>query len=155
TPTPSRLAPGAMPPGVPLYGPETDFEQQARSAGVLHLHGLWQAHTRRGSRVARAGRIPYVITAHGMVDPWALGQKAWKKRIYLAVMEGKNRRGASCLHALSRPEIGHLRAIAPRTPIAFIPNGVDLEFASDLPSRSILEAERPELRGKFVLLFFS
>src|SRR5262245_1069297 len=60
TPTPSRLAPGAMPPGVPLYGSETDFEQQARSAGVLHLHGLWQAQTRRGSRVARAGRIPYV-----------------------------------------------------------------------------------------------
>src|SRR5262249_13366902 len=89
-----------------------------------------------------------------MAEPWALRHKYWKKRIYLALVEAKNLRRASCLHALSRPEIGHLRSIAPWTPIGFIPNGVDLALAEDLPARSILEAERPELKGKFVLLFF-
>ena len=89
-----------------------------------------------------------------MAEPWALRHKYWKKRIYLALIESKNLRRASCLHALSRPEIGHLRTLAPWTPICFIPNGVDLAFAEDLPPRSVLEAEHPELRGKFVLLFF-
>src|SRR5205823_1410923 len=70
-------------------------------------------------------------------------------------VEAKNLRRASCLHALSRPEIGHLRALAPWAPVCFIPNGVDLAFADDLPDRSVLEAEYPELRGKLVLLFFS
>ena len=85
---------------------------------VVHLHGLWQVQTRRGARVARQSRVPYVVAAHGMAEPWALRHKSWKKRVYLALVEAKNLRRASCLHALSRPEIGHLRTIAPSTPVA-------------------------------------
>jgi glycosyltransferase involved in cell wall biosynthesis len=155
TPTPSRLDPASLPPGLELEGPETRIEDAVRSAEVVHLHGLWQAQTRRGARSARAARVPYLVAVHGMADPWALRYKSWKKRIYLALVEGGNLRRASCLHALSRPEIDHLRAIAPWAPIGFVPNGVDLAPFDDLPIRSALEEEHPELRGKFVLLFFA
>ena len=154
TTTPSRLGETPIPPGLPILGPETDLESAVRSAGLLHLHGLWQAQTRRGARLARRAGVPYLIAAHGMAEPWAMRHKAWKKKIYTALIEGKNLRRAACLHALSRPEIGHLRAIAPRTPVCFIPNGVNLKPFDDLPDREVLEAERPELAGKFVLLFF-
>jgi glycosyltransferase involved in cell wall biosynthesis len=154
TPTASRLDGLALPKALTLRGPEAVLEDSVRAAEVVHVHGLWQLHTRRGARAARAARVPYVVAAHGMADPWALRHKRWKKRVYLALVEGKNLRRASCLHALSRPEIDHLRGIAPRTPICFVPNGVDLSPFDRLPSRSILEAEYPELRGKFVLLFF-
>ncbi len=155
TPTPSRLAPGALPSRITLKGPETPIEGAVKSAEVVHLHGLWQAQTRRGARAAMAAGVPYVVAAHGMAEPWALRHKYWKKRIYLAMVEARNLRRASCLHALSRPEIGHLRAIAPWTPIGFVPNGVDLPGLDGLPARSELEREHPELRGKFVLLFFA
>jgi glycosyltransferase involved in cell wall biosynthesis len=155
TPTPSRLEPGRLAPGLRLEGPETRIEDAVASAEVVHLHGLWQAQTRRGARAARALRVPYLIAVHGMADPWALRQKGWKKQIYLTLVEAANLRRASCLHALSRPEIEHLRAIAPWAPIGFVPNGVDLAPFDDLPPRSALEAEYPELRGKFVLLFFA
>jgi glycosyltransferase involved in cell wall biosynthesis len=89
-----------------------------------------------------------------MAEPWALRHKRWKKRIYLAWVEARNLRRAGCLHALSRPEIEHLRQIAPWTPICFVPNGVDLSSFEDLPPRSLLEADHPELSGKLVLLFF-
>lgn len=154
TPTPSRLGETPIPPGVTLRGPEAALETIVRGARVVHIHGLWQGQTRRGARAARASGAPYLIAAHGMADPWALRQKALKKRVYTALVEGKNLRRASCLHALSRPEIGHLRALAPRTPVCFVPNGVDLAPFDDLPARSVLEAEYPELRGKFVLLFY-
>ncbi len=154
TTTPSRIDPASLADGLTLEGPETNLEQAVRSSEVVHLHGLWQGQTRRGARAARAAGVPYVIAAHGMAEPWAIRHKYWKKRAYLALVESKNLRRASCLHALSRPEIGHLRALAPWTPICFIPNGVELAFADDLPARSVLEAEYPELRGKFVLLFF-
>ncbi len=95
-----------------------------------------------------------MIAAHGMAEPWALRHKYWKKKAYTALVEGKNLRRAACLHALSRPEIGHLRAIAPRTPVCFVPNGVDLGPLEYLPPRSALESEFPELAGKFLLLFF-
>lgn len=155
TSTPSRLEPGRLSPGLRLEGPETRIEAAVASAEVVHLHGLWQAQTRRGARAARAHRVPYLVAVHGMADPWALNQKGWKKRVYMTLVEAANVRRASCLHALSRPEIDHLRAIAPWTPIGFVPNGVDLSLFEDLPSRSELESEHPELRGKFVLLFFA
>jgi glycosyltransferase involved in cell wall biosynthesis len=154
TPTPSRLDGSNVPEGVDLLGPEVDFEAAIRSAGVVHFHGLWQVQTRRGARAARLANVPYLVAAHGMAEPWAIRHKALKKKVYTALIEGKNLRRASCLHALARPEVGHLRAIAPRTPVALIPNGVDLAPFENLPDRSDLEADHPELRGKFVLLFF-
>ena len=71
------------------------------------MHGLWQVHTRRGARTARRRAFLTWSRAHGMADPWALRHKRWKKRVYLALVEAKNLRRASCLHALSRPEIVH------------------------------------------------
>ncbi len=154
TPTPSRLGETPISPALTLRGPETDLEAAVRSADVVHMHGLWQGHTRRGCRAAIQAHVPYVMAAHGMVEPWALKHKAVKKAVYTALVEGPNLRNASCLHALSRPEIGHLRAIAPRTPVCLVPNGVDLAALEDLPPRSELESIYPELRGKFVVLFF-
>jgi glycosyltransferase involved in cell wall biosynthesis len=154
TPTPSRLEPARVEDGVRLKGPEADLVAAVRSAEVVHMHGLWQGHTRRGARAARAARVPYVMAAHGMAEPWALRHKRLKKSLYLALVESRNLRRAACLHALSRPEIGHLRELAPWAPVCFVPNGVDLEAFDDLPPRSDLEREHPELEGKFVLLYF-
>ena len=155
TPTPSHLDADTLPPGVSLRGPEVRLEAAVSSAEVVHVHGLWQAQTRRGAHAALAARVPYLVAAHGMAEPWALQHKYWKKRIYLAVVEARKLRRAACLHALSRPEIGHLRAIAPWTPIGFVPNGVDLPAFDDLPPRSEMEDRYPELKDKFVLLFFA
>lgn len=155
TPTPSRLGEIAVPSGVSLQGPETDMGAVIRSAEVVHLHGLWQVQTRKGSRLSERAGVPYIIAAHGMAEPWSMRHKAWKKKLYTALVEGKNLRRAACLHALSRPEIGHLRAIAPRTPVCYVPNGVHLAPLEDLPARALLEAEFPELAGKFLVLFLS
>jgi glycosyltransferase involved in cell wall biosynthesis len=154
TPTPSRLDDQDLPDGLELHGPEANLEGSVARAEVVHLHGLWQGHTRRGALAARRADVPYIVAAHGMAEPWALRHKALKKKVYTALVEGKNLRRASCLHALSRPEIGHLRAFAPRAPICLVPNGVDLRPFDDLPPRSELEAEHPELAGKFILLFY-
>ncbi|WZO99491.1 glycosyltransferase [Isosphaeraceae bacterium EP7] len=154
TPTPSRLDGSGPSDRVRLYGPETDLEASVRGAEVVHLHGLWQGHTRRGSAEARRAKVPYLIAAHGMAEPWAMKHKALKKRVYTALVEGKNLRRAACLHALARPEIGHLRAIAPKTPVCLVPNGVDLAPFDSLPDRSVLERDHPELAGKFVVLFY-
>ena len=154
TPTPCRLDQTPVPEGIDLRDRVQDIEDAVRGASVVHLHGLWQGQTRRGSRAARRSDVPYLIAAHGMAEPWALRHKALKKKIYTALVEGKNLRRAACLHALSRPEVGHLRALAPRAPIALVPNGVDLRPFEDLPARAVLEARHPELVGKFVLLFF-
>jgi glycosyltransferase involved in cell wall biosynthesis len=154
TPTPSHLGAARLPEHVSLHGPDADLEAAVRVAEVVHLHGLWQGHTRRGARAARSARIPHLIAAHGMAEPWALKHKALKKRVYTALIEGKNLRRASCLHALSHPEVGHLRALAPKTPICLVPNGVNPEPLENFPSRAEWDEHHPEHSGKFLLLFF-
>ena len=80
----------------------------SRRRGRPYARALAGSHAAR-RRTAHAARVPYLVAAHGMAEPWALRHKRWKKRVYLALVEAKNLRRASCLHALSRPEIGHLR----------------------------------------------
>ncbi len=155
TTTPSRTELLNLPPGLKLSGPETDFRQTVRQADALHIHGLWQIQTRVGGREALRHGVPYMVAAHGMAEPWALKQKAIKKAVYLRLVERAVLRNASCLHALTRPEREHLRRIAPRTPIAWIPNGVALEPLRNLPSREEVERDLPQISGKFTLLFLS
>ena len=155
TPTASKLENLKIPPGVELIGPDRHLGAWIKQAPVAHFHGLWQYHVRAGTREARRYRVPYVMAAHGMADPWALQHKPWKKRIYTFLVEGKNLGHAACLHALSVPEVSHLRQLAPKTPIARVPNGVNLAPFENLPGREVLEAAHPELRGKFLVLFLS
>ncbi len=155
TSTPSTIEAARVPRGICLEGPESDLEHAVRWADVVHIHGLWQGHTRRASAEARRHRVPHLIAAHGMADPWALRQKRWKKRIYSLLIENRNLRGSSCLHALTRPEVDFLRRMAPQVPVALVPNGVDLSSLDDLPSRGEFERDHPEIREKFVILFFS
>ncbi len=153
TPTPSRVDKARLASGLTIKGPEADLEQAIRMADVVHMHGLWQLHTRRGARIARSGRVPYVVACHGMADPWAMRHKRWKKRVYLALVEGKNLRRASCLHALSRPEIGHLRDHTLDADL-FCPQRRRSRPVRRLACARALEDDHPEIKGKFVLLFF-
>ncbi len=146
----------AVPDGLPLRGPadRDDLASAIARAELVHIHGLWQSQTRVGAALAERARVPYLVAAHGMADPWALRQKRWKKQVYGALIESRRLRSAACLHALARPEVTSLRRLAPRTPICWIPNGVDPRPFDDLPDRRALEAAHPELVGKFVVLFF-
>lgn len=153
--TPSRDDLIRVPSGVGLYGPDTDYREAVRQARVVHIHGLWQRQTRIGGRVALHSNVPYLVAAHGMVEPWAMKQKSIKKAIYLRLIERHILRNASCLHALTRPEIQYLKELAPKTPVAWVPNGVDLQPLENLPARSNVELEFPQIAGKFTLLFLS
>ena len=154
TPTPSRL--DSLPVETLACSQRAGHRPRGRSPGGgsgAPARALARSHPARGQSGA-AARVPYLMAAHGMAEPWALRHKRWKKSLYLALVESRNLRQAACLHALSRPEIGHLRRLAPWTPICFVPNGVDLSFFDDLPSRAVLEARPSRAKGKFVLLFF-
>ena len=88
TPTPSQLNTGTLDPHVALKGPETNLECAVRSAHLVHIHGLWQGHIRRGAREARIRRVPYLITRTG-----------WQSHGLYVIRGGKR---DSILHSLSR-----------------------------------------------------
>ena len=119
-------------------------------ADAVHIHGLWQEQTAFGSAFAQRARKPYLVSAHGMLEPWAFQNKGWKKRLYWHLLEKRYLNGASCLRALTSAEAQDYRNMGLRTPIAIIPNGVTAPATID----PALFFERfPELRGKTIVLF--
>ena len=126
------------------------FLDQLRGADGIHIHGLWEQSTSVAAHAARTLRIPYLISAHGMLEPWALGNKRLKKLLYAHLIERSNVAHAACLHALTRAEARHYIAFGARSPIAVIPNGVDIPSRRD---PSLFLDQFPAAHGKRILLF--
>jgi len=70
-------------------------------ADLFHGHGVWQLPVHYMAAAARAGGRPYVITPHGMLEPWALRRSAWKKAVVRCLFAGRDLAGADCLHAMA------------------------------------------------------
>lgn len=92
---------------------------------VLHLHGLWSYLSVVASRWRSKTGRPVVISTQGMLEPWALANSAWKKRIAGALWETRNVRGAAAIHC-SAAEVAGVRQYAPDSTVAVVPNGVEL-----------------------------
>lgn len=103
----------------------------AHDPDVLHLHGLWSFLGPVVWRYARANRVPVVVSPHGMLDSWALGQGWARKRMALYLFEQRILRDAACLHALNPREHDAIRAFNTTTPIATIANGIGLVRETD------------------------
>jgi glycosyltransferase involved in cell wall biosynthesis len=126
------------------------FRNLARESAGLHIHGLWQLSTSAAARAAQFESKPYIVSAHGMLESWALANKRLKKTAYAWLFERANLRSATCLHALTGAEARDYRNFGLRKPIAIIPNGVDVPAVSS--SEPFLN-RFPELRNKRLVLF--
>jgi glycosyltransferase involved in cell wall biosynthesis len=93
---------------------------------VLLTHGLWKYSSLASHRWHRVTRRPYIIHPHGMLDPWAVRNAKWKKRLAYRAYERAHLAGAACIRALCDAEAQAIRAFGLRNPICVIPNGVDL-----------------------------
>jgi poly(glycerol-phosphate) alpha-glucosyltransferase len=93
---------------------------------VLSVHGLWKYCSVGSHRWHQRTGRPYVVHPHGMLEPWALGNARWKKRIAGTLYQNQHLCKAACLRALSEAEAGSIRAYGLNNPICVIPNGVDM-----------------------------
>ncbi len=126
------------------------FRATVSQVDGVHIHGLWEASTAMASRTARALGKPYIVSAHGMLEPWALANKRLKKALYAHFVEHDVVAGAACLHALTTAEAEQYRAFGAKGPIAVIPNAV--EVPAELSAALFLRAY-PDLRSKRLVLF--
>ena len=112
-------------PGFFGYSPELSKALYLKNPALLHIHGLWMYPSVAAIQWSRRSK-PYVVSPHGMLDPWALRNSRWKKRISAALYEDRHLRGAACLHALNHAEAEAMRAYGLKNPICVIPNGIEL-----------------------------
>ena len=91
---------------------------------VAHFHGLWQPRHARLARECRARGIPYAVSPHGMLEPWAWRHKRWKKWPYFQLVEKGLLAHAQALLATAAPEAARLRRFAPGQRIETLPLGL-------------------------------
>lgn len=94
---------------------------------VFHLHNLWTPNLHWTARSCRKNGIPYLISPRGTLEPWPLSQKKLKKKLSWLLYQKKDLMKASCIHATSEAEAYNIRNLGIRTPIAIIPNGINVE----------------------------
>jgi poly(glycerol-phosphate) alpha-glucosyltransferase len=114
------------------YAPSLPSALAATDADLLHLHALWMYTSIAARGWSRAFDRPYVVSPHGMLDPWALANSRWKKKLMGALYENTSLRTAACLHALNEAEYEAIRNYGLNTPVCIIPNGVDVPEAPEL-----------------------
>lgn len=114
------------------YAPGLINAIEAFSPDVVHTHGLWMFGSLVSSRLKRAG-TPNVVSPHGMLDAWALEQSRFRKRLFFSLLEQPHLDKASSVHALTEFEAASLQRIELNSPIAMIPNGVDLPSHRETP----------------------
>jgi glycosyltransferase involved in cell wall biosynthesis len=133
-----ELTPASLPPSVVHRFPagrllwardrrlHHNLEALIRDAAIVHIHGLWREYSCVTSRLCRKLRKPYLVSAHGMLQPWALANGRWMKRAYLPIIELPVLRNAVGLRALTRAEIADYQGVGLHNPMRVIPNGVEI-----------------------------
>lgn len=122
------------------------------SSDVLHVHGIWSGPLHVAAAAARRCGKPYVVTPHGMLEPWALRHRKWRKQIASLLVERRFLQRAACLHALVPSELRDIRRFGIRSPIAVVPNGIDLAPFDQPRRRQITLANVPQSKKLAIFL---
>jgi glycosyltransferase involved in cell wall biosynthesis len=102
------------------------LRQPIAAARLVHVHAVWEEIQHQACSLARAAATPYIVSPHGMLDPWSLSQSKWKKRVYLWLRLQKNLNDAAAIHCTTATERKLLDALNIRAEKFVIPNGIDL-----------------------------
>ncbi|MFC5050669.1 glycosyltransferase [Rubritalea spongiae] len=113
-------------PGALGYSPSLQSDLVASECDVLHTQGIWQGCSHAVNHWHDKMNKPYLVAPRGMLDPWALANARWKKKVAGLLYENKHLQNAACLHALCRSEAESMRAYGLKNPICVIPNGIHL-----------------------------
>ena len=148
---------------LPIAGPRSfSFSKsyastlKAVSPDLIHAHGIWQYQSVVSKKFSSKFNIPYIISPHGMLDPWALRHHRGIKKIAFKIYEHAHLQSATCLRALCTSEASAFLSLNLKNKIAIIPNGIDLPILKMDPS-SVYAKPWQELfvANKKVLLFLS
>ena len=112
-------------------GHSVEVNPVAGKADAAHFHGMWQSGFPSLASEYRALDVPYIVSPHGMLEPWAWRHKLWKKLPYWHLIEKRWTRRASCILATAKTEAERLLRFFPRTRIAALPLGLTGDVRPD------------------------
>lgn len=125
------------------------------NADVIHIHALWSEVQHQAAVTAQRMGKPYVITPHGMLDPWSLKQSWLQKRLYLIWRLRKNLNHAATIHYTCQRECDLVKVLNLRAPSLVETLGLDLSEFDSLPPQGAFRAKFPQIGDRPIILFLS
>jgi glycosyltransferase involved in cell wall biosynthesis len=136
------------------FGGALDGVHRTNPISVIHQHGVWLRSSHAVTSFAFKNNLPLVVAPRGMLEPWAINNSKWKKKLAWTLYQKRDLQRATAFHATAESEAESIRRLGFKQPIAVIPNGVELP---QLPSATECEGSKVEkLKGdKKTALFLS
>lgn len=131
------------------------LQTHLKAYDITHTHTLFCPLISWATHLCRQQQVPYLVTPHGMLEPWAFSYKSWKKKVYYQFIEQNTLNKAAAIQGISSTELQNLNHYA-LTPQRFlVPNGIHREDFQILPSPEPFYAAFPHTQGKSLILFLA
>lgn len=107
------------------------------NSDIIHSHGIWMLTTLAPLCASILHKKPYVISPHGMLDPWIISRGRLKKFVAMWGYEKWSWSKASVFHALNANEASSIQQVVPKARICVAPNGIEIsacDFVNDAPA---------------------
>jgi glycosyltransferase involved in cell wall biosynthesis len=131
------------------FAPGMLIDLFATKPQVVHVHGIWQFPCLAVHIWSLVTGRPYVVTPHGMLEPWILTRSPTLKKIVSILYQNSFLRRAAAFQVLTAKERLDIAPYVTGQIVTEIPNYVlPVEGASSRP-----QWWRPEMEGRDIYLF--
>jgi glycosyltransferase involved in cell wall biosynthesis len=97
------------------------------STSIFHIHGVWMHAQYTAAKIASKRNTPFVLSPHGMYEPWLWEEGKLKKKLYFNLVSRSAFAKARYIHAITPEEQKNLQKLFPKTEVVCIPNAVEIE----------------------------
>ena len=127
--------------------------QHVAEYDLVHTNAIFSYPVLPAYWACQQHQVPYVTTPHGMLDPWALSYKTWKKRLYYTIFEKPALHRASAIQILAPTEAKGLKPLNLKTPLILVPNGINRQDFENLLDPELFYNKFPYTRNKKLIIF--
>ena len=120
---------------------------------IIHSNTVFSPLISISNWICKLRQIPYIITPHGMLEPWSLSYKAWKKRLYFTLLEKPSFQTCRTIQVNSSSEANSIKSLGIKSPIVIVPNGIHRQEFENLPDPDLFYQQFPHTRNKTLILF--
>lgn len=127
--------------------------QHVADYNLVHTNAIFSSCILPAYWACQWHHVPYIITPRGMLEPWALSYKAWKKAFYYALFEKPALNRAGAIQMLASTEAEGAKPLNLKAPIVIAPNGIHRQDFETLPAPEAFYQKFPDTRNKTLILF--
>ena len=125
---------------------------------LIQIQSMWDMPYHKVMVEARKLGIPYIVTPRGMLEPWSLSQKKWKKKLAWWLYQRNDVQKSVCVFTTAKMEADHVSNLGITTCKAVIPNGIETDSypcktSIDVVKKQVLFLSRVHVKKGIEILF--